>query len=621
MNLLQHLGVLVLLCACVILPLGGCGGPTPDTTVSGVDSTRSPDTPPEDGVTDTVEEPEVVEPEVVEPMYRLEGLPEFVADLEACTDPDKQYVLPDGYVYAYQPVPTYSVTNQLTVATDETGGVFEECGYRDHARIRSILEIEQTDFSFVTGFIPIQKGDILYFSGNCLDPTDENANNVHMAFYNSQKQAVASAAMGWMVGTAFEVVETNPDGYLSAVKLRTDWVDVEISYVRLTLLGSGRDEVISVNEPLVPGGERYAWVQRERYIPAAWYEEIQDTIRTVNALERSGAPMIRFLFASDIHLGPNPATSYTQNLGKISAEVMRACDIPFFVTGGDNCTQSAEFMPTFFAENLNEVLKQLSPIPHRNILLSVGNHDGATGTTEDDNGNTVYYRFQLTNEERSAVFFDWQRATNENKKFDSDGTYYYMDDKETETRYIILNSFWSQWEGNEDGYVYNIQHSFFHSHRFGSQQLHWLAEVALDMPRDYGAVIVAHFAPAALDFDIFKGIVDAFNDRTTYQGRYRGVEAWQEVTIAVDYTNVDGEIIAIFQGHNHTNAEYDYFDNIPCINTTTTGAYWAVRDENAEERVKGTSSEFAVDVVTIDRVARKIYLTRLGAGEDRVIPY
>jgi hypothetical protein len=69
------------------------------------------------------------------------------------------------------------------------------------------------------------------------------------------------------------------------------------------------------------------------------------------------------------------------------------------------------------------------------------------------------------------------------------------------------------------------------------------------------------------------------------------------------------------------NAEYDYFKNVPCINTTTTGAYWAVRDENASERIKGTSSEFAVDVVTIDRTARKIYLTRLGAGDDRVIDY
>ena len=588
MNLIQQLGVLVLLCACVILPLGGCGGPTPDTTVSGVDSTRSPDTPPEDGVTDTVEEPEVVEP-----MYRLEGLPEFVADLEACTDPDKQYVLPDGYVYAYQSVPTYSVTNQLTVATDETGGVFEECGYRDHARIRSILEIGEADFSFVTGFIPIQKGDILYVSGNCLDPTDENANNAHIAFYDSQKQAVASAAMGWMVGTAFEAVETNPDGYLSAVKLRTDWVDVEIAYVRLTLLGSGRDEVISVNEPLVPNGERYAWAQRERYIPAAWYEEIQDTVSTVNGLERSeGAPMIRFLFASDIHLNPYSDHSYTEHMGKISAEVMRACDVPFFVTGGDNCTQSAEYMPPMFKDNMARLLSEFEPIPQRNILLTVGNHDGETGTCEYK-GEMVYYRFQLNNEERSSVFFDWQRETNQDKKFDSDGTYYYIDDAATKTRYILLNSFWSQWEGEDNGFVPDIEHSFGHTPLFGPTQLNWFAEEALDMPTGYSAIIVTHFAPDARDFKQFKGIVDAYSRKGTYEGTYRGARAWQSSHVSVDYTNARGDIIAVFQGHHHKDIEYDYFETVPCIHVTTAGAYWAVRDENAEERVRGTSTELA----------------------------
>ena len=124
-----------------------------------------------------------------------------------------------------------------------------------------------------------------------------------------------------------------------------------------------------------------------------------------------------------------------------------------------------------------------------------------------------------------------------------------------------------------------------------------------------------------MDFEIFKGIVEAFNNRTVYSGNYIGEEDWQTTKISVDYENAYGEIIAFFQGHNHTDATYDYFDGIPCINITTAGAYWAVRDEDAEERVKGTSSEFSVDVVVIDRENRKIYLTRLGAGKDRVFDY
>ena len=68
-------------------------------------------------------------------------------------------------------------------------------------------------------------------------------------------------------------------------------------------------------------------------------------------------------------------------------------------------------------------------------------------------------------------------------------------------------------------------------------------------------------------------------------------------------------------------SKYDFFQSVPCINMTTTGAYAAVRDENPPDRVKDTASEFAVDAVVIDRESRKIYLTRIGAGEDRVIEY
>ena len=198
-----------------------------------------------------------------------------------------------------------------------------------------------------------------------------------------------------------------------------------------------------MNEPLDIGHEEFVWTQTEKYVSDSWYEEIRATVDTVGPISSSDqSKVIRFLFATDIHLNPDAKGSYTENLGKMCAEVMRACDIPFFVSGGDSCTQSSEFMPSVFQSNMEEVLDQLSPIPQKNILLTVGNHDGATGWAYDQNGDMVYYRFQLNNEERSSVFFDWQRETNEHKKFESDGTYYYMDESATKTRYIILNSFW-----------------------------------------------------------------------------------------------------------------------------------------------------------------------------------
>ena len=563
------------------------------------------------------------EPPVVD--YSLTGLPEFVGSIEECTDPDRQYVLPDGCIYAYEKGIVPSAVNQLRLATDIDGTVFNGCGYRNGARIRGILEIGETDYSFVTGFIPVKPGDVIYFSGNCFSPQHENASVMNHAFYDEEKRVVGQVSMQ-EAEACFEVLETNDDGFLVSMRVDPEAVPENTAYVRLTLLGSGDNQIVSVNEPLDEGEEGFLWVKGEEYVSSAWYDEIVNTVNTVNSIDLPDpSTAVSFIFASDIHLDPDVTAdyitpSYTENLGKVCAEVMRVCQIPFFVTGGDNSTQSSGFMPTVFMQNMLDLLEQLSPIPQKNILLALGNHDGATGSREV-NGETIYYCYQLNNEERSAVYFDWQRASNAYKRFDSDGTYYYLDDSATKTRYIILNSFWAQWEGDQDGLVSDTQHSLGHNPHFGPQQMKWFAQEALDMPPEYGAVIVAHFAPDAKDFEIFKGIVDAFSGKTTYEGVYTGAEPWQSTEIAVNYKYADGEIIAVFQGHKHEDAEYDIFAHVPCINVTTTGAYWAVKGDDPVKRIKGTASEFAVDVVRIDRVNRIIYLTRLGAGEDRVIPY
>lgn len=554
--------------------------------------------------------------------YSISDLPEFVDDVSAFTDTEKQYVLPDGYLYSYERIPTYSAINQLMVAVDVDGSLYNSVGYKDNTRIRAVLTIEENEGSFVTGFIPVKPGDTIYFSNNCFNPLYEKAGWLNTVFYDGKMKAIEAVDMLSATEKIFEPLEQNEDGYILSLKIRTDFLSEDLSYVRFSLIGSGIQQIISVNEPLVPNYETSDWVQLEKYIPAGWHQEIDETVGSIQRLyATNNSSVSSFVFSTDIHLGVNPKTSYTQSLGRICAEVMRLCDIPFFISGGDNCTQSEEYMPNVFEDNMKSLLVQLSPIPQRNILLAVGNHDGATGVTTDASGEKIYYRYQLSNEQRSSVFFNWQRATNEYKRFGSEGTYYYMDDASTKIRYIVMNSHWSLWEGNEDGFVKDIQHSFFHVPLFGSEQLTWFAEEALDMPPDYGAVIITHFAQAAQDFNVFQGIVKAFSNHDIYIGEYIGLEKWQSTQMAVNYQEAYGEIIAIFQGHKHEDIEYDVFGNVPCVNTTTTGAYWAVKDEKAEERVKNTPTEFAVDIVTIDRNHRKIYLTRLGSGDDRVIEY
>lgn len=545
--------------------------------------------------------------------------PTFVESIEDCVDTAKSYLLPDGYVYEYVHTPIYSTVNQLPLSTNADGSIFNGCGYQDNVRIRSVLELEYFDNSFVTGFIPVTENDVIYFNSDCFDPEYEYAHILHTVFYNEAKESISSAGLQWALNTAFDIVERHPDGYISAVKVKALPFADELSYIRFTLVGSGKGQGIFLNEPLEAIAYEPAWVKSEKYIPASWGEEISNVLKKVDTIPvTKESRMTKFVLASDIHLNPNDTRSYTENMGKVSAAVMDAYDVPFFVSAGDNTTQSAGYKTSDFAINMQQVLEQLNPIPQKRILSTVGNHDGATGFAYDRMGDLVYYRFQLTNQQRSAVFFDWQRETNKDKKFNSDGTYYYLDDPYTKTRYIMLNSFWSSWRGNEFGFVDRLEDSFFHSPRFGARQLTWFAEEALDMPSGYDAVIITHYAPSALDFEIFKGIVNAYSTKTSYQVNN---EDLQYNNISVNYEMVDNEIIAVFQGHIHTDGRSNVLGNVPSITISTTGAYWDVRDQDAEERVRDTATEFAMDVVTIDRDNRIIYCARLGAGKHRRIKY
>lgn len=553
--------------------------------------------------------------------YSITGLPVFVDDISQCKDKNKRYVLPDGYIYEKKSFPKYSDADKLRKSKDTDGSVFNDCGYINNMRIRGTRELADSENTFVTGLIPAEKGDTIYFTGKSFSTGYEKAPYLNIVFYDSDKNVLTQVTMSAATEEMFRAVEKTKDGFISSMKVVGNKKTKKLAYIRFTLIGSGDNQAIGVNKEPVVTGNRKIWTRTEKYGSDEWFGEIRDTVEKVNSISAPEEyPLIKFMFAADIHADPDGKGSYTQNLGKYSAQVMSSCDIPFFITGGDNCTQSSEFTASVFKKNMKTLLSQLSPIPQKNILLAVGNHDGASGSRVYD-GEEMFYTSQLTNEERSSVFFDWQRKSNGNKQFGADGTYYYMDDPSSKTRFIILNSFWSKWEGDEEGYVTDLEHSFFNNPLFGSEQLRWFAEEALDMPRDYGAVIVTHFASEAEDFRLFKGIVEAFNNRDVYKGSHKGSEEWQCSQVAVNYQGAYGEIIAVFQGHKHADAQYDDFEGIPSISMTTTGAYWDVKGEGAVERVKDTSSEFAVDAVVIDRYNRKIYMNRLGAGEDRAIYY
>lgn len=111
--------------------------------------------------------------------------------------------------------------------------------------------------------------------------------------------------------------------------------------------------------------------------------------------------------------------------------------------------------------------------------------------------------------------------------------------------------------------------------------------------------------------DGFKRItdgIDKFNQKSSYI--FDG--------ITYDYSGCAGDVICVFSGHNHVDGCIQTDGGLNVISTTC-DAYGA--PEGGVVRQKGTITEQAFDVVNIDYKNKKIYMTRVGAGEDRVFSY
>jgi len=552
--------------------------------------------------------------EYLELLEYEQNMPEFVETIEDCKDTSKKYVLPDGYLYEYVPQKMATFTNLFDKDAD---------GYIVDSYINGSAEVATKAGSIVTNYIQVQKGQTIHIKGIATS-VNGGTSYCRIQAYDSNKtrlttgQLPTNAIEHFITASYDESVATWTLFNLDSNKQFGS--SDSIVYIRIggALSGTVDDVIITLDETIEYDYGSYAWQKTEQYIPADWFNEIEITSSTVKNLKtNAGSNAIQFILTSDLHYD---SVNYhkIKNVGKVSNLVMKDCSIPFFMNLGDSTNLYASYGATIYQSNVEKIVDDVfAPINKMNILMTVGNHDGAAGVKEVD-GETLTYRHQLNNEERANIFFGWQRA-NLNKKFGPDGTYYYIDDKTTKTRYIMLNSFWTEWDGEEDGFTTDINHSFFHKPLFGQEQLTWFAEEALNMPEGYSAIIGTHSLDSQSDIEVFKGILSAYKNKTIYTGSYTGTEEWQSSSISVDYSNAKGELIATFHGHQHK----DQIDTtnyiIPYIGITASGG--EPRDEDAPTRTVGTSTETAIDVVTIDKTNKKIYMTRLGVGSDRVIEY
>ena len=314
-------------------------------------------------------------------------------------------------------------------------------------------------------------------------------------------------------------------------------------------------------------------------IPSYYIEHLQKKELQIRSnYEKCGVHCDSFVFITDYH-----DTSNSGNSVNLIRHIMDNSPVGFVCLNGDLINDK----PTkdLGRQSLINVIQKFWYLSTDKFFVTVGNHEF------NNAGNSESYRDrQLSISEVYSII----NKKSETFIRDVDGYDYYVDNKAQKIRYYFIGS--------------TIGSNSY------SNSTKWIAESLAEIETGYSAIIFSHIGlnSRASDwessFDKIVAILEAYKNHTAYTLD----------DINYDFSSKESDVIGIFSGHIHLDGEVTTTAGIPFI-ATTCDAY---REEFGKLiRENGTITEQAFDVVQIDRINRKIYMTRIGAGNDREFSY
>ncbi len=323
-------------------------------------------------------------------------------------------------------------------------------------------------------------------------------------------------------------------------------------------------------------------------LPDYWEDAVITAVNKVKALQNAGGnDVINFVWFSDLHYGGDK--SYTGNIGKLCAKIMDGCNIPLTLMNGDTLTASACKSEDLVLSLLDTATDIYAPIGHDRLMLVSGNHEDVWGS-HTANGSTVSF----VNKVAPAKIWNKlyrEQAMNFRRVFGGNGTYFYVDNTPQKVRFICLNS--SYYDGDEitNGTVKIM------SVGFGTEQLLWLENTALNVEDGWSVVLTMHIPPIS-----------------EYSSQFSSTD-YTDIRNIISSTKTD--ILGIFCGHMHKDVIIE--GDLPCPICIITCAVNTPYDGTASERVAGTITETALDIVSINKATKQINMTRVGHGTDRSV--
>lgn len=359
-------------------------------------------------------------------------------------------------------------------------------------------------------------------------------------------------------------------------------------------------------------------------IPTYWKEYLDNKIKTIHHKQiASGITSSSFGLVTDMHLGvvhPDCNTNRFHSPALLK-KVMDDCDIPYFFNAGDVfaghglCTKDINIADFIACKKLFKNIES-------KCLIAEGNHDAIFSEFEVPD----YYAQNMSLAEFYEYYFKFE-AQYSDRHFGFDGTYYYVDMIFQKTRLIVLNT-----HDIPDDCIDAQGRPMYNKFRANGtgimqEQLDWFAHVALCVPSpEWTVVLCTHESPASVgrdgicNFGIIHDIINAFRHHSNFQGKseYDNGREHYNSEICVDYTDCGGNFALWVSGHSHfdTSVVIEGILSVATLNDSMHNS-----DNSKFKHIEGTTSEQAFDIFTLDKLNHKIYVTRIGCGEDREFTY
>lgn len=318
---------------------------------------------------------------------------------------------------------------------------------------------------------------------------------------------------------------------------------------------------------------------RENRIPDYYKTHMEEkTLQILRNMMSCGRHGETFIFISDIHWESND-----KNSPLLIKYLLNKVNINTILCGGDLINQGDKDL---MARTLSECVRQFT-FPNMFFPCAFGNHD--------DNSNPYEFTEERVMSKGEVYALMFKQCDNHVSRLSDSGFTFYFDNAESKTRFIFFNT-------GTNGTVTD------------KSEFDAISSAMLSAPEGYSLILVCHWLYDNGWFQIktdIGNLVDAYNSKSSV--------TISTVSGTYNFSGAKGKCVGIFSGHMHKDVSATTTNGIPIILTDSDNG---IRSENTDyPYVKGTITEQAFDVVTIDYVNRTIKCVRIGRGADREFTY